>query len=155
MLVGLPGSGKSTYTNDVWMAYRPDIMDTVILSTDYYIDRYAKEQNRTYNDVFNEYVKEAHSLMYEALDFAISNNKNIVWDQTNLNVKTRKNKLNKIPSHYERRAVYFPIPLETALERNTRDGKIIPEYVLKSMSETIEPPTVEEGFDYVYYFSQA
>lgn len=150
MLVGLPTSGKSSYV-DGWLTC-DKITNSVVLSTDYYIDQYAKEQNKTYNEVFQEYVKEAHRLMYESLDFAINNNKNIIWDQTNLNVKTRKNKLSKIPPEYEKRAVYLPITLETALERNTREGKIIPEYVLKSMFETIEPPTQEEGFDYVYCF---
>jgi len=67
-----------------------------------------------------------------------------------LTSKTRKKKLSKVPSLYRRSAVYFTITLEEALKRNKyREGKFIPESVLKSMHEQFLIPTFEEGFDYV------
>jgi predicted kinase len=154
MLVGLPTSGKSTFVNEWYnnaiATNNRSVIDTIILSTDYYIDYYAKQQNKTYNEVFSEYVKEAHRQMDISLSLAIENNKNIIWDQTNLSVKSRRSKLAKIPDTYTKRAAYFPITLEEALRRNqTRPGKVIPEYVIESMHKTIEPPTLEEGFVHV------
>jgi predicted kinase len=53
-------------------------------------------------------------------------------------------------------ALYFDVPLEVCLERNRkrenipagpiRDGRIVPEDVLRRMARRVEPPTREEGF---------
>jgi predicted kinase len=148
MLCGIPTSGKSTYVDkllalDYWK-------NSVVLSTDYYIDYYAKKEGKTYNEVFDQYITEATRMMEKLIPYAIDNGKNIIWDQTNLSVKARKKKLNKLPSHCHRGAVYFEIPLEEALERNNhREGKFIPKDILKRMYHQFEKPTVSEGFDYV------
>ena len=69
---------------------------------------------------------------------------------TNLSIKTRRKKLSKLSSYYSRGIVYFQITLEEALERNKhRDGKFIPESILKRMHHQFEVPTKEEGFDYI------
>jgi tRNA uridine 5-carbamoylmethylation protein Kti12 len=148
MLVGIPTSGKSTYVDkllslDYWK-------NSVVLSTDYYIEFYAKEQGKTYNEVFDEHIKEATKMMEKLIPYAIDNGKDIIWDQTNLSVKARKKKLSKLPSYCHRGAVYFEIALEEALERNNhREGKFIPKDILKRMYHQFEKPTVSEGFDYV------
>lgn len=148
MLCGIPTSGKSTYVDkllalDYWK-------NSVVLSTDYYIDYYAKKEGKTYNEVFDKYIKEATWMMEKLIPYAIDNGKDIIWDQTNLSIKARKKKLNKLPSYYHRGAIYFEISLEEALERNNhRDGKFIPKDILKRMYHQFEKPTVAEGFDYV------
>lgn len=150
MLCGIPTSGKSTYVEsllkiDYWL-------NSVVLSTDYYIDYYAKKVGKTYNEVFDDYVSVATDSMNKCLRFAIENNKNIIWDQTNLSVKARRKKLSKLPPNYSLGAVYFEISLEEALERNKhREGKFIPESILKRMYHQFEKPTVSEGFDYVQH----
>jgi predicted kinase len=76
--------------------------------------------------------------------------KNLIWDQTNLSVKTRRKKLLKLPSLYARGVIYFEVSLEEALKRNsTREGKFIPESILKRMYHQFEIPTRNEDFDYV------
>jgi predicted kinase len=88
--------------------------------------------------------------MMKVLRKAIEEDKSIIWDQTNITRKQRKEKLKHIPSHYKKTAVYFVIPLETALKRNTqRPGKVIPPEVLDNMLKDYELPTLEEGFDQV------
>jgi len=151
MLAGIPTSGKSTYVDkllklDYWQ-------HSVVLSTDYYIEFYAKQQGKTYNEVFDEYIKEATKQMYSLLDFGVKNNKNIIYDQTNLSIKTRKKKLNKLPSHYQKGAIYFEVSLQEALKRNeTRKGKFIPKDIIKRMYHQFEIPTIDEGFEYVEKF---
>jgi predicted kinase len=148
MLCGIPTSGKSTYVQklkklDYWK-------DAVVLSTDNYIEEYAKRVGQTYNEVFDDVIPDATRELELQLNMAKEKGKNIIWDQTNLSKKTRKNKLRKIPSSYARGVVYFEISLEEALERNKhREGKFIPESILKRMYHQLEIPTREEDFDYV------
>lgn len=148
MLCGIPTSGKSTYVEkllklEYWK-------NAVVLSTDYYIDYYAKKLGKTYNEVFDEYIDEATQSMNKCLNFAINNDKDIIYDQTNLSRKTRRKKLSKIPSYYQKGIVYFEIELEEALKRNEhREGKYIPKSVLRRMYHQFEVPSIDEGVDYV------
>jgi predicted kinase len=148
MLCGIPTSGKSTYVDkllamDYWK-------NSVVLSTDYFIEFYAKKQDKTYNEVFDEYIKEATQMMEMNINYAIDNGKDIIWDQTNLTAGTRRKKLRRLPAQYHRGVVYFEVSLEEALKRNNhREGKFIPESILKRMWHQFEIPTTREGFEYV------
>jgi tRNA uridine 5-carbamoylmethylation protein Kti12 len=148
MLCGIPTSGKSTYVDkllamDYWK-------NSVVLSTDYFVEFYAKKQGKTYNEVFDEYIKEATQKMELNIKYAIDNGKDIIWDQTNLTAGTRKKKLRRLPAEYHRGVIYFKVSLEEALERNNhRKGKFIPKDILKRMYHQFEIPTIEEGFEYV------
>lgn len=148
MLCGIPCAGKSTYIQklketDSWK-------NSVVLSTDNYIESEAKRLGLTYNDIFDDTIESAVRDLEIQFNMAKEKGKNIIWDQTNLTPKTRKKKLSKVPSAYKRTAVYFQISLEEALERNKfREGKFIPENVLKQMHNQFMIPTLEEGFDFV------
>ena len=148
MLCGVPTSGKSTYVNKLLaMTYWKN---SVVLSTDYYVEFYAKQQGKTYNEVFDEHIKEATQMMDKLLKFAIDQGKDIIWDQTNLTAGTRKKKLRRLPPEYHRGVIYFEVSLEEALERNNhREGKFIPKDILKRMWHQFEIPTTSEGFEYV------
>lgn len=148
MLVGIPCSGKSTYVNklrtyEYWE-------NAVVLSTDNYIEEQAKRLGMTYNEVFQDCIDEATRQLEMSFVRAKEEGKRIIWDQTNLSIKTRKKKLIKVPSIYKRTVVWFQVDLEEALKRNkTREGKFIPESILKRMYHQFEIPTLEEGFDFV------
>lgn len=148
MLCGIPTSGKSTYVKKLKsMKYWEN---AVVLSTDNYIEEYAKRVGQTYNEVFDDVIPDATRELELQLNMAKEKGKDIIWDQTNLSRKSRKNKLHKIPSSYARGVVYFEVSLEEALERNKhREGKFIPESILKRMWHQLEIPTREEDFDYV------
>lgn len=148
MLCGIPTSGKSTYVQklkklDYWK-------DAVVLSTDNYIEAQAKCLGMTYNEIFQDCIDEATRQLEIAFIEAKDKGKDIIYDQTNLSVKARKKKLSKLSSSYRRGVVYFKVSLEEALERNKhREGKFIPESILKRMWHQFEIPTISEGFDYV------
>ena len=148
MLCGLPTSGKSTYVEKLKsMKYWEN---ATVLSTDNYIEKIAQEHNTTYNEIFEDCIAEATRQLELAFIEAKDMGKDIIYDQTNLSRKTRRKKLSKLPSFYRRGALYFEISLEEALERNKhREGKFIPESILKRMYHQFEKPTISEGFDYV------
>lgn len=142
MLVGIPTAGKSTFSND------PKYKKYVRVSSDDILQEVAKERQQSYNTVFKGNIRFAQIAMMKVLRQAIEDGKSIIWDQTNLTKKQRREKLKHIPDTYKKTAVYFVVSLETALKRNTqRPGKVIPPEVLERMIKEYELPTNEEGFD--------
>jgi len=148
MLCGIPTSGKTTYlANHVIEA---ECFNYAVLSTDSYIDNRALDNDLTYDEAFNTYIKDAQRRLTSDLEHAVRVGRSIVWDQTNLTPKSRKGKLALIPAHYKKVAIWFDLSLEDAMIRNqNRPGKIIPPPVLKSMFRSFTPPTLSEGFDQI------
>ena len=142
MLVGIPTAGKSTFSNN------PKYKDYIRVSSDDILQEVAKERQQSYNTVFKGNIRFAQIAMMKVLRKAIEENKSILWDQTNLTKKQRREKLKYIPDTYKKTAVYFIVDLKTALQRNTqRPGKVIPPEVLERMIKEYELPVLEEGFD--------
>lgn len=146
VLVGVPGSGKSTWVNNQEWA-----KDCAYISTDKFVDEEAKRQGKTYNDVFDDYMKTATQLMANEVIAARESVKDIIWDQTSTTVKSRARKFRMLPDYYAI-AVVFPTPEgEEHKRRLNRPGKNIPAHVMKNMIEGFEMPTEEEGFKEIWY----
>jgi len=141
-LIGVPGSGKST-----WIKNQPWAKDCVIVSTDNFVDAYAKEVGSTYSEVFESYMPTAVKLMADQVVRARNEGKDIIWDQTSVNVKSRRRKFNMLPN-YEHIAVVFETPTMHVLMKRlaSRPGKNIPWSVMQSMIHSMELPTLSEGF---------
>ena len=147
VLVGVPGSGKSTWIkNQKWTG------NCVIVSTDEFVEDYAKECGQTYSEVFTDYMPTAVKLMAEKVIRARDARKDIIWDQTSTTVKSRERKFNMLPE-YHKIAVVFKTPEHKELIRRlmSRPGKEIPEHVIGSMIDGWEEPTLEEGFHEIWY----
>lgn len=146
-LIGVPGSGKST-----WVKNQDWAKDCVVVSTDEFVEDYAKEVGSTYNEVFDDYMPTAVKLMADKVVRAREQGKDIIWDQTSMSIKSRKRKFNMLPD-YEHIAVIFktPEPLELKRRLNSRPGKNIPDHVMKSMIKSFDIPTVEEGFKEIWF----
>lgn len=143
VLVGPPASGKSTFINSL-------IHEHVVISTDNIVEEIAKEQGKTYSDVWKSCVKQATKTMYVRLEDAIKARKHVVWDQTNLSVKKRKEILEYFPSDYETECVYFDVPTDELIrrlkKRAAETGKDIPVGIVINMIKTYEKPDKSEGF---------
>jgi predicted kinase len=141
-LIGVPCAGKST-----WIKNQNWVKDFVVVSTDEFVEDYAKEVGSTYNDVFDDYMPTAVKLMADKVVRAREAGKDIIWDQTSVSIKSRKRKFNMLPD-YEHIAVVFPTPDEHELSRrlDSRPGKTIPDFVMRSMVENFDVPTLDEGF---------
>ena len=144
MLVGLPGVGKSTYIKEM-LVENPT---AIIISSDNIIEGFAADLCLTYNEAFLKYKDIAHSQMMQEARYHIEAKDDIIWDQTNLTEKTRKNKLKLFPKEYYKEALIFVTSAEEHARRLTlRPGKIIPEFVMQTMQESYTMPKKEEGFD--------
>lgn len=146
-LIGVPGSGKST-----WVENQDWAVPCAKVSTDKWVEIYAREVGKTYNEVFDDFMPTAVDLMAKEVASAREAGRDIIWDQTSVSVKSRKRKFNMLPD-YEHIAVVFATPDTQELARRlaNRPGKAIPMHVMKSMISNLEMPTEAEGFKEIWY----
>jgi predicted kinase len=146
-LVGVPGSGKSTWINN------QEWVDTcAYISTDVWVELEAKKQNKTYSEVFKYYMPAAVHIMTEHVKLARDVGQDIIWDQTSTTVVSRIKKFNMLPT-YDHIAVVFRTPNRDELDvrLSGRPGKHIPKIVVDEMIAKWEEPTLEEGFTEIWY----
>ena len=148
-LVGVPGSGKST-----WIKNQDWAKDCVVVSTDAFVEDYAKECGSTYSEVFDDYMPTAVQLMADQVVRAREAGRNIIWDQTSVSIPSRTKKFNMLPD-YEHIAVVFSTPDSSELDRRlaSRPGKTIPKHVIRSMIKNFDMPSEDEGFKEIWYAS--
>lgn len=140
MLIGVPGSGKTTWV----LKNYPDL---AYASTDKYIDQFAAEAGKTYNEVFEASIKIATSRMIDDVADFITDMDDFVWDQTNISKKSRAGKITRLrQDYYQVVGIVFETPKNLKERLATRPGKNIPPHVMESMIENFEMPTIAEGF---------
>jgi predicted kinase len=47
---------------------------------------------------------------------------------------------------YEVQAVFFDVPLDVCLERNSKRDRSVSEDIMRKMGEKLKPPAFDEGF---------
>ena len=149
VLVGVPASGKTTWVkNQIWA------LGLTVVSTDAFVEDYARAQGKTYSEVFDEYMPTAVELMANQVVRARELGHDIIWDQTSCTVETRAKKIRMLPDYYKI-AVVFKTPPTAELQQRlaSRPGKNVPWEVVSSMAQKLEaePVTQEEGFDEIWY----
>ena len=142
MLIGLPASGKTSFTKTLQSSYKKD--DIEIISSDAIRkELFGSEEEQKYNDkVFEEVYKRAR--------FSIQHKKITVIDATNLNRKRRINFIKVMPK-CEVEAVVFAIPFEVCCERNENRERVVPMSAMERMYKSFQPPHHAEGFNKIKY----
>lgn len=147
-LVGVPGSGKST-----WHSEQDWLQTAAYISSDRYVEEFAKNAGKTYSEVFKEVMPDCVKYMTGDVVNAREAGQCIVWDQTSTTVASRARKFAMLPD-YEHIAVVFatPEPAELVMRLDSRydSGKIIPDQVVQDMINNWEEPTLEEGFKEIW-----
>ncbi len=144
LLIGPTLSGKST-----WI--RNNYPDVNVISRDEIVMEVAG--TRDYNKAFQTVdQKLVDKVLSERLTEANSTKNSTIVDMTNMVSKRRKQTLNYFDSDFYKVAVVFPILSDEEYEkrnidRNAKENKWIPPQVIKSMINSFEMPTTEEGFD--------
>jgi len=147
VLVGVPGSGKSTWIKDqIWA------LGLTIVSTDAFVEDYARAQGKTYSEVFTDYMPTAVNLMAEQVVFAREHGHDIIWDQTSTTIASRARKFNMLPDYYAI-AVVFRTPSRDELDvrLSGRPGKHIPKTVIDDMIKNWDEPELDEGFQEIWH----
>jgi predicted kinase len=68
-------------------------------------------------------------------------------DATNLSPHERRQWIKMAKSFgYEVQAVFFDVPLEVCLERNSKRDRPVGDDVMHKMAERLKPPAFDEGF---------
>jgi predicted kinase len=132
VLVGLPGSGKSTYLDKV----------VGVLSSD--AIRLLLADDPTDQSIHERVFQTLRYLLRQRL--AIRRGITYV-DATNLTPAERSPYIGIGLSYgCEVEAVYFDVPLAICRERNARRRRVVPESALETMAAKLIPPAVGEGF---------
>ena len=144
MLIGIPGSGKST-----WAEQNKAQLNFDICSSD-------EMRFRLFNDVGyqgnNQKVFQTlHNEIFKLLD----NGKNICYDCTNVSRKDRKGILTTLRSRFHDDiniiGVCFITDVEICKNRNLARDRVVPEYVIDKMLLRFELPFMNEGFDEIQF----
>lgn len=150
VLVGLPGSGKSSFLKFV---DDPEFGgDVFVYSTDALIEQWSNANGWSYNFGFSKYIDQATKRMNELLTMAFEHGIDVYWDQTNMAPKKRASILAKTPKDYIKHCICMVPPRNQSewdeLRRRlaNRPGKNIPDNVIESMARSYVEPSVDEGF---------
>jgi predicted kinase len=146
ILIGLPYSGKSTFINK--------LKDYVIISSDNYLSSYAEKQTKSYNEVFDSYIKTATELSNQDFYNAVKEKKKIIIDKTNLTRKSRKFWIDKLKNAgYVIEAVVFKNLTDEEFTRRVelRSNKYISNDIINQMKTRYQEPSKEEGFSSIIY----
>jgi len=146
-LIGVPAAGKSTWIKDqIWA------LGLTVVSTDAFVEDYARECGSTYSEVFDDYMPRAVELMANQVVFAREHGHTVIWDQTSTTVKSRARKFNMLPDYHHIAIVFRTPELDVLKERlASRPGKDVPWEVVQGMIDNWEEPTEDEGFKEIWY----
>lgn len=144
-MVGLPGSGKTTYAKDF-------IKDKQVeyLSSDSLRAVYGKDETD------QSCTSRVFSHIKTKVDEYLRDNKNVLVDATSVNRKERSDYINTAKKYGSKVvAVVFKMDRNGLIARNIQRGKEggreVPTFVIDKMLNKFEEPDLNEGIDVIIY----
>ena len=137
MMIGLPASGKSTLAEQISKSEDAEIVSSDNIRKELYGNENIQgDSNEVFKTVENRIIN------------GLKNNKNMIYDATNINYKRRMAFLQKIRKlKIEKIAIMVATPYEQCLIRNSQRERQVPEEVIKRMYFNFYVPQYFEGFD--------
>lgn len=147
MMVGLPGSGKSTYAEKIAKEFNATVFSSDALRKELYGSEAVQDHN-----------EEVFDILMKRMSIALERGENVVFDAMNINSKNRRHTLRMIDRyHCEKYAMVVATPYEVCLERNAKRERNVPEWAIKRAYMNFTMPTIREGFDkvgFIYHKDQ-
>lgn len=135
MLVGVPGSGKSTFAKDLVNT------KTKYLSSDAIRGELYGDEN-CQNDP-----SKVFSLMHQRTLEALREGYDVVYDATNITRKNRKTILEQLPVYVKKECIIVWAPIDVCIERDLNRDRSVGEKVIIRMLRSFEAPFYDEGFE--------
>jgi predicted kinase len=137
MMIGIPGSGKSTYAEKIAKEE-----NAVVISSD-------KLREELFGNVW-EVRKNAilFAEMFKRAEKHLGQGTSIVLDATNIRRAERKSVLKKFEAFYKE-CYYVKTPIIKVLDQNRMRERNVPEEIICQMYEKIQEPQMSEGWDKV------
>ena len=137
LLVGIPGSGKTTYAKN----YIEHNSNTIHLSSDAIRKELYGDENIQGNpgDVF--------SLMQKRTIEALNNGFNVIYDATNVTRKDRASIISICPKITKIECHIIWAPIETCIERDSKRKRTVGKEVIDRMLKRFQAVYYDEGID--------
>lgn len=137
LLVGVPGSGKTTYAKN----YISKNYNTIHLLSDKIREElWGNEATQGDNN-------KVFSLMQSRAIDALNNGQNVIYDATNITRKDRAYIIDICPKFVKVEAHIIWAPIETCIERDANRGRTVGKAVIDKMLKKFHPPYYDEGID--------
>lgn len=137
IMIGLPGSGKSTYAENICARNRTTLVSTDEIRRELWGS--AADQQRG-DEVFNE--------AYRRIEIALVAGDDVVFDATNLKGRNRRYLCRRFrPIAEEIKAIYIKASIETCIAADSLRARKVGAEVITRMAGTMTEPSLEEGFD--------
>lgn len=142
VMVGIPGSGKSTTIKKI---QQQDSSAVVVCP-----DEYRKQLGGTYNH-FKDDKKIWNTMCPTDVKSALESGQSVIFDATNVAAKRRKSILHWAGDNVHKVAVVVEVDAETAKKQNRmrEPDKVVPDHVIDRMLSQFQYPDKSEGFDEV------
>ena len=138
MLVGIPGSGKSTYAENLINS-----TNSIHLSSD------GIRAELYGNEAIQGNPSEVFKIMHERTLEALTNGINVVYDATNIIRKDRASIMSKIPKDVEAECHIMWTPIEICIKRDSERERTVGKEVITRMYSRFQPPCYDECFNII------
>ena len=140
MMVGLPGSGKSTYAKELAREYNAIICSSDSIREELYGDENFQNQNEKVFQILHKRIKQY-----------LKDGVSVIYDATNINSKRRRAFLNEIKKfHSTKMCVIMATRFDRCCDRNEhRLKRIVPYDVITRMYKNWNTPYWYEGWDII------
>ena len=139
MLVGLPGSGKSTYA-----ARRHEICGIHICSSDAIRAELGDINDQTNNE-------KVFQILHRRIKNYLRNGESVIYDATNISSKRRRAFLAEIKNiDCKKHCIIFRTRYERCLEQNALRERKVPPEVIREMYMKWDTPHYFEGWDNIF-----
>lgn len=142
VLIGVSGSGKSTYAESMIPNTHLAVVSTDAIRKTYFG---SEEDQRDGAKVFQT--------AYDWINDHLQHGKDVVFDATNTTKRGRKELLRSITPPFRKVAVLVTPPLEVSLARNAKRQRIVPESVIRGQYKQLmrDGESIPSQFDDVVF----